>query len=763
MLRNSFSNLINLYSLNFPFFSSEKSDKFLHLKAFADQLYILSKTDKKLLEYDNDFETYENAYDEIKLSQKNSISNNLLFLALVSFHQKIGSVVECTFPNKENLKKDPEINLFTRYGKSKKVDDLLDDIFNQLTNYVLMDGIHFTNSSTQIFILHNFYKPLYCISYYVQINYSIEDAFQKNERDCIQKSLCIISTIPIFGNSIIYQNFYTNLISQMDSFMSQSSLNDKTNFKILYDKILDIHDIQNNKWMINLRKIFCYLKSDIFIILKLILLERKIIVYSKIPTNVSLFIIGLLSLLPGEINQKISNYDKQNGMPFRIFHDKYLIFPLFSLYELDELITKTNKNYLIGITNIMISDNKKLLRDCFINLDELKIIYEDSLSSNLISINKIEEKNNNLISKYISKNIKNEGGTFLNTKFCEEGEWIIDYQNEVYFNEFNYIKKTIRLYFLSMVFDISYINNQIKNKTDDIILNKNVSLLYDEVLDKYITYLSSQNEYGSPLKKEIKTDIKLLSIEELTSEPLYLLVSSILSLNDIKNENIHTCEKYKNLETYLSYFNNLEFISKWIKTRNFKRWYCSYNEIINYLSVLNIEPHEIKIYDYDNNIYKGTVLNGKKKGFGKLIYEDLEMIYNGNFDNDLKNGNGNLSSNDEKYLYDGEWKNDKKEGKGTLRSIKLGKYNGEFKNDLFEGKGYLIDIDNNIYKGMFKDGKKNGEGELKLSSGYSYIGGFKNDKYHGIGKLMDSSKNIIQEGKFENGDFIKFIQGNSNK
>ena len=765
MIRNSISNLINLYSLNIPYFTGEKSDKFLHFKSFTDQLYKLSKTDKQLLEYDNDFGTYENAYDEIKLTEKKITSNNLLFLALVSFHQKIGSVVECTFPNKEDLKNDSEMNLLMKYSNSKKFDDLLNDIFNKLTNYALIDGIHLVNHSTQVFILHNYYKPLYCISYYVQINNLIEDDFQKNERNCIQKSLCIISTIPIFGNSIIYQNFYTQLIGQMDSYMSQQSLNDKTILNVLYDKILNIYDIQNNKWMINLRKIFCYLKSDIFIILKLILLEKNIVIYSKIPTNVSLFIIGLLSLLPGEISQKLSNYNKQNGMPFRIFHDKYLIFPLFTLYDLDELLAKTNKNinYLIGITNIMISNNKKLLRSCFINLDELKIIYDDSLSNNFTTINKIEEKNSKFISNYISKNMKNEGSTFLNTKFYEEGEWIVDCQNEKYFHEFNYIEKTIRLYFLNMIFDICYLSNQLKNKTDNITLNKNVSLLYDEVLDKYITYLSSKKEYGSPLKKEKKTDIKLLSVEELTSDPLYFLISSILSLNDIKNENIHTCKKYKNLETYLSFSNNLEFISKWIKTRNFKRWYCSHNDIINYLSILNTELHEVKIYDYENNIYNGTILNGKKTGVGKLIYKDLEMSYVGNFNNDLKNGKGNLSSKDGKFLYDGEWKNDKKEGKGTFSSIELGKFIGEFKDDLFDGEGYLIDKDKNIYKGMFKCGKKNGEGELILNNGYNYKGGFKNDKYHGIGKLLDPGKKVIQEGKFQNGEFVKFIQEDGNK
>ena len=76
--------------------------------------------------------------------------------------------------------------------------------------------------------------------------------------------------------------------------MSQKSLNDKTNLDILYNNLLNINDPENNKWMFNLRKIYCYLKEDIFTLIKLILLEKKIVVYSQIPSNASLFIMSLI-------------------------------------------------------------------------------------------------------------------------------------------------------------------------------------------------------------------------------------------------------------------------------------------------------------------------------------------------------------------------------------------------------------------------------------------------------------------------------------
>ena len=52
--------------------------------------------------------------------------------------------------------------------------------------------------------------------------------------------------------------------------------------------------------------------------------------------------------------------------------------------------------------------------------------------------------------------------------------------------------------------------------------------------------------------------------------------------------------------------------------------------------------------------YKGTFLNGKKFGNGKL--EDSEGVYTGEFKNDMKNGEGEINSVDRK-VYKGQWLN----------------------------------------------------------------------------------------------------------
>ena len=772
MLRNSLGiikNTINKIASN----SSPYHFTYANLKSLADSLLSLCNRDKQIIDLDNDYDNYEGAYNSIEISKNKKISDHLIFLALVSFHQKKGSVIECTFPKRENLQKNPIIKtLFNLKFKNEK--NILDDLFNQLTNYALTDGIHLVNKDTEFFFIHSYQKPLYCLSHYVQIktvtdesnNSSTIDDFQENERNCIQKALCVVSTIPLFGNSIIYQNFYTQLVNQMDSFMSQQSLNDKSNLDILYNNLLQINDTENDQWMFNLRKLYCYLKEDIFTLVKLILLEKRIIVYSQIPSNVSMFIISLLSLLPGEISQKLLKAHSQNGMPFKVFHDKYLIYPLFSLFDLDPLLSKiaANKsiNFFIGTTNSMVSNSKKIVYSCKIDLDKPEIQYDKkSISSNIITPNDVEEKQSNIISNFIEKNIKNEGGTYLaNKKCCIKDEWLIPKDNEKYLEENKLIKKVVTNYIFSIIADISYINKELKNKDNYKEINSDIFPLYDIISNNYNKIMNnssdSNNKNQKVMQKTIKTKKleKILHLEEITSEPLYNIVNTILSFNKINSKVVTGSTKYQGLESLIEKPNNLEFLADWVKTKNFKKWYCSYDEILTNLSIFNLDKINIKIYDFENNYYWGHLINGKKTGEAKVKYYDGDLKYVGNFKNNLREGKGNITSSDNKFMYDGTWKNDKYDGEGALLSPQLGKYTGFFKDGLFDGKGFLITPDNNSYNGKFVRGEKSGEGEYKMNNGYVYIGSFKNDLYHGMGKLYDNNKKIIQEGKFVKGELV---------
>lgn len=54
---------------------------------------------------------------------------------------------------------------------------------------------------------------------------------------------------------------------------------------------------------LNLFKITSFLKGKLFFLIKSILLELNIVVYSKKPSEVSDFIYGLLSMIPGYLQE----------------------------------------------------------------------------------------------------------------------------------------------------------------------------------------------------------------------------------------------------------------------------------------------------------------------------------------------------------------------------------------------------------------------------------------------------------------------------
>ena len=781
------------------------------IKLISEQFQSLINLDKEKIEKITNYEEYELNYTSPstinKENEEITESNNILYLALVSFHQKMGSVIELTYPSLDDMKNNPSKDLLSlideKSEKNNNIESTIDSINSHIINYSLMDGIHLVNTDTQIYFLHNLKKPIYCLSYYVQVKTGNgypekEDSFQENVRECIQKAICIVSLKPIFTHKILYQNFYLLIKNVMDSFMAQNSLNDKTKLDNLYKTLsqdIVIFDFKNDKCLFNIRKLFCFLKNDIINILKLVLCEQNILVFSQIPSNVSLFIITLLYILPGEISQVLSYYEYQNGTPFKLLHKNYIICPLFSLFDLNPLIEKINSNknihYICGTTNFLVAKSKNINYDCFIDLDELNVTYNENINSNLISNNSSENKIIEEINKEISNNIKKDKFDY-NKKYNIEEEWILDYNkcSQEYLNEYKYILKSLREYIMTIVFDINYLMNEIKFIKENNLENKAIikmKEIHEEINNKYFKLINSKIENIETNNKEIKTEevsssstnsdqeIKekekekedfLPRIDELITDPYIFLLNSKLSFT-MNNQidmglpaSSQGSEISKNIKSPLSNLNILYFVTKWLETKNFQNWFLSktedQNDKITKLSQFNSSKNIVnKLFDYDNNEYNGSIVFGKKNGKGKLVYNGKNMIYFGMFINDSREIKGNLSSFDNKYLYDGEWKNDKFEGNGSLITPDGKKYIGQFKNGLYEGKGYLIDKEGNIYNGNFKNGEKSGEAEYSMNNGNKYIGKFKNDKYHGKGKIINKDGTIIQEGKFKEGNFVQ--------
>jgi hypothetical protein len=685
----------------------------------------LKKDNNNIIIKEKENEKFNEIYDSKKVDK---IDDEILFFALITFHQKKGGVVECTFPPKEEIISKRKLDkLIDKNDKNfSKYDLILDKIYNYLINYCLIDGIHLQENNSNFFIINDFPKVIFCYFYYKQINttsHSTKDDFQENIRGSIQKSFCILSLVPIFTNTTIYENYYTHINKQMNLYMIQYDLNIKKYLINIYEKLSN--DFSTEKqFTFNKKKAFFLLKNDLLIILKLLILEKKIIILSKNPSNASLLVMTLLSFLPGYFTNGRSGFDEQNGTPLQIFNENYLIYPLFSLYDMEPFLQKLKDNktlsYLLGITNEIILRNNELKYNCLINVDENKVIYKD-LNANIQRLNGRETKLVEIINDFITKfnSLDKPGKININEikdKECKE-PWIIKYENKKDFKDINYyIKKLVLSYYMNLFYDTSYLIKEMKNmlKSIDEDFIKIQRYILEKYLIKSVLLEKSQSLKNNDLKKEPTTLENLPLAEEILSDPILYNLYFVLPLNYdslYPNSGISKTGNDKQRLSILNKLSNLALLYEWTETYNFSKWIYSFNEKMSYLSTLNSKESKITLYDYDNNIYEGSMLLGKKEGKGKITFNEKDLIFIGNYKKGKREGPGELTSKDGNWNYKGVWVDNKVEGEGISYISNEMKLMSQFSDNIFDGNSLFIE-----YEKLKNKEKNNFDKEEKINN-----------------------------------------------
>ncbi|MBO5477770.1 MAG: hypothetical protein J6A15_08475 [Clostridia bacterium] len=128
----------------------------------------------------------------------------------------------------------------------------------------------------------------------------------------------------------------------------------------------------------------------------------------------------------------------------------------------------------------------------------------------------------------------------------------------------------------------------------------------------------------------------------------------------------------------------------------------------------------------DSGKYTGNVVDGKRQGEGKYVWDD-GTIYEGTFENNTISGTGKLTS-PTGDVYEGEFKLGKKNGKGKYTFNNGDVYEGDFLDDYMSGNGKYIFSSGDIYEGEFSNNKFNGEGTY-IKDGVEYSGTWKNNSY----------------------------------
>ena len=677
-------------------------------------------TNNNIIENNNN-EITKKDYDE-NLYYYNPFPNlnkPILFIAIISFHHKKGSIIEYTYPSKEDLLNNNENISYLIENSNKTKENFLDDLFFQLTCVCLPDGIHASNKDTQFFIIQDYKYPLYGISCYEQIK-SFRDDSIENTRFSIQKSICIISFLPF------YSSLYSKLNISVEAYFNQESLQDKQIIHELYENYRFDNNMNYNvsemTFIFATRKLLCFTKEKIFMILKMILLGKKILVFSTISGNVCSFIYNLISLIPGQIlfnfkNSKSIIYYLRNlemyGFPLKLFNEEYKLFPLVTLFDIDKIESKYT-NYLMGTTNQLILDtaiNKKKF-DLVINIDNEKILpffnrkLKDNKNKEQKDIKEIKEN------KDMYEPTKNEKIIYNSIK-DKLKEFDIKYNNTQWLNTLsdNFIDDDLNKQKFDK--DDKDANNSNNNQN-----NKNHTLSC-ETIDNYI-----RNEFENYFKNIfIKLSLLLNIVKNNTIVRLLdfpkeqILSQCILDSKALK----------KIFKLIIPSSNFTEFLLSFTKLKSFDYW---------------LKEHDDTLFYFNENIISDKVL---------IVFNEDGSIYEGEYKYGKPNGHGSMTSEDNKTIYDGEWKNGKKDGIGKLIISDKYNYSGPFEKDYFSGTGgVLCDNQGNIYDGDFEKGKFHGYGHYKMSNGDTYIGEFKDGLFNGKGQYNDKDGNLF-DGEFKKG------------
>ena len=678
-------------------------------------------------------------------------SNPILYIAVVSFNQKKGSIIEFTYPDKtELLEKNEASKLFfeslinNEDKKCDTVEKVFDNINNQLTYLCMPDGAHSLTSDSQFFLIQNFKKILFGISCYrqLQVTQAMKEDEQENTRECVQKAMCIISTLPLFGQMA------SKLSITMLAYFNQDSLKNKQIIEDLYgnysNNYLSKIKVGEILASFSLKRLISFTRDKIFSIIKLIMLEKKILVYSHISNNICSFIFSFLSLFPGgaffsldEEGRTKSYYNCYSpyGLPLKFINKNSVLYSILTLYDIDKIEEKNVISYFVGTTNPLLMNYNKIEFDCIINLDDDKIIFNKKINSNLLHLGKKES--------FIMDKLKKECKSLFTDDNMEDMDdnWMLDKE---------------------------------ENKNN----KKNTKKSKKEKVERKSVYLQNNNDNFSVFEGS-DDYIRNLFIKYIT----HFLSDIQLSQHISKVDNIDNEKKLSKIKDVLNDY-NCNFIYNWItKTQNFLFWNYEHGDKLWCLSPHLKKCKNVKKYYENGDIYEGEVSFGEPNKKGKLEFtiKEIPYTYVGEFSNGIKEGNGNLFSKDNLFNYDGEWKNDKYDGFGALFDHGE-KYTGDFKEGKFHGTGNLYKVNGDIYEGEFFEGNikkgkityKNGDifkgkfedgkkkfGIIEYLDGKKYEGYFENDLYNGegilIGKDGKEEKGIFKDGILEQKlDKLKF-------
>eukprot|EP00397_Hematodinium_sp_SG-2012_P001219 GEMP01001220.1.p1 GENE.GEMP01001220.1~~GEMP01001220.1.p1 ORF type:complete len:1389 (+),score=289.60 GEMP01001220.1:155-4321(+) len=634
----------------------------------------------------------------------------LIGLFVVDFHPTEGPIVEWSYPvefTKEEM---------TRQGLSfpaldpwdtKEVPSSFDvrEVFPYLAFLSLPDMAHLVAGDAVSYV----YFVLPCsqgLVYGISIYGALKDS--RIKRGTVQKAVCVLSRAPFFGHLRI------RLMPMAKAFFDESFSRDL--LAEWWDSLrLSLHNLQETELFEDLGPAFLLLlrglsRGKLMQILRALLLESKVVVYSTSSAVCSAVVLALCSMLPGVswLGYNSHGFGRRNlhyklySFPLQIFHSRCAVYPYVSLEMLDDLIQM--RGCLIGTTNKLLISNSP---GNPIDPSVVLTLPDDFESSSLASLS-IRSKELNKLSH------------------ATASERVV--QKKIHGN----------------VEDLAARRNSHPPLEE---ANAAPTQLQDPV-DLILCHSADGDRKPGKHFEEVEMDTFSLNMVSDVRQQLWnhaeqwtrVLAYWSGEERSVKQA-IDDAQFGKQCRKQLSRYGTDFFVAWTTTTESGKKFIQSHQHPTHVPPTYPPRSGRGEHILPNGDTYQGNFEHGRRHGEGIYSSPSKRLRYHGKWQDDKRHGQGVLTIEDKHgkqiMCYDGTWEADRRHGNGVFYEccLKHEKYSGQWSKDQYHGTGNHVTKDGVVYEGEWNYGKYHGLGKLKFPNGDLYSGNFEDGSYHGIGNL----------------------------
>ena len=301
---------------------------------------------------------------------------SIVHILVVGFHHQKGATVEYSYPP-----------LTTTGKEEQSITTLLPTQWRCLPYLALPDGCHNFEDDSVYFSLpglldtcsetesdpnyhsHGLPSIVHGVACCRQLDSKyVLSSTEELTRSTVQKSVCILSRVPVFGFIEAKLNLVTHAYFNSKDFSEVSILKDA------YDDLNATLTASLSPEVLNIslsqQELVSQYHHRLLQVFKALLLRKRVVLYGQQARLVCRSVLSIASLFPGTLSSMLKDDQEKKdnyGFPLDVFTDSLSIQPYVCLQQMDMLMDKKSSCLLAGVVNPLYEKQKDKICDVFVN------------------------------------------------------------------------------------------------------------------------------------------------------------------------------------------------------------------------------------------------------------------------------------------------------------------------------------------------------------------------------------------------------------